>query len=100
MNVAFFQKPKRGEGIEQDGRRPQVGAEFFGQLFGQEGLAAEGGPHVEFGGGPDHAGGAEAVHQIEDLLAIEMRFRHDGVSLTGAQASSNEPLPDETETDA
>ncbi len=71
-SVAFLQKSQRGQGVEQNGRRPQVGAESFGRLLGRERLAAQGGPQIELGGRPDHTGGPKTVHHLENLLAIGM----------------------------
>ena len=45
-------------------------AQLRGQLRGRERLPAQRGPQVKLRGGPDHAGRAKTIHQVEDLLPI------------------------------
>jgi hypothetical protein len=74
VDVAFVEQTERGHGVEQHRGCPIVGFELVGELFGQDGLFADGGPEVKFGRGADDAGGPKAVHEVEDLLAIGMCF--------------------------
>ena len=82
----LLQEAQGGQGVQQDGRRPQVRAEPDGDGLGGQGLVAQEREEVQFGGRPEHGQKAETAGQLQDLFAIELMGGCHGLPLGGVRS--------------
>ena len=68
----LVQEAQGGQGVQQDGRRPQVRAQADGDRLGGQGLLAQEREEVQLGGRPEHGQKAVTAGQLQDLFAIEL----------------------------